>query len=63
MERCQASQATQSCWEVEKAQTLEYHRLLGTAGEPVLGSLGLTVAWDDWFSLSDIPNHYMSQKS
>ena len=28
---------------MEKAQTLEYHRLLGTAGEPVLGSLGLVI--------------------
>lgn len=43
--------------------TLGEQRLLGTKGEPVFGSLGLTVARDDWFSLLDIPDHCMSWKS
>lgn len=34
-----------------------------TVEEMVLGSLGLTVARDDWFSLLDIPDHCMSWKS
>jgi hypothetical protein len=35
--------------------TLRHHRPLGTAEEPVLGSLGHTEARDIRFSLSDIP--------
>jgi hypothetical protein len=45
------------------ALTLEYHQLLGTVGELVLVSLGITVAQEDWFSLLDIPDCCMSQKS
>jgi hypothetical protein len=51
-------------WEgIVSALSLGYHRPLGTEGEQVWGFLGLTVALDHWFSLLDIPDCCMSQKS
>ena len=43
--------------------TLVHHRPLGIVGELVWGSLGLTVARDNWFSLLDILDLCMSQIS
>jgi hypothetical protein len=46
-----------------RTPTLGHYRLLGNMEEPVLGSLGRTEARDNRFSLSDIPDTAISQKS
>ena len=46
-----------------RRHSLGHHRPLGTMEELVLGSLGHKEARDDRFSLSDIADCYMLQKS